>query len=79
MSFKNSSPAVNLSLLCSDSSGPVHRSVGLHSADIWSSLSGQSVANMEEANKLVGAGKKYLVMGKVVEAVSALQEACDLL
>uniref|UniRef100_A0A3Q3A8F2 Nuclear autoantigenic sperm protein n=1 Tax=Kryptolebias marmoratus TaxID=37003 RepID=A0A3Q3A8F2_KRYMA len=34
---------------------------------------------MEEANKLVGAGKKYLVTGKVVEAVSALQEACDLL
>lgn len=55
------------------------RSVWLHSAGSLSSLSGQSVANMEEANKLVGAGKKFLVMGKVVEAVSALQEACDLL
>jgi len=34
---------------------------------------------MEEANKLIGAGKKHLVMGKVVEAVSALQEACGML
>lgn len=34
---------------------------------------------MEEANKLIGAGKKNLVMGKVVEAVSALQEACGML
>ncbi|PWA17558.1 hypothetical protein CCH79_00011313 [Gambusia affinis] len=34
---------------------------------------------MEEANKLVGTGKKYLVTGKVVEAVSALQEACGML
>uniref|UniRef100_A0A3Q2QQD1 Nuclear autoantigenic sperm protein n=1 Tax=Fundulus heteroclitus TaxID=8078 RepID=A0A3Q2QQD1_FUNHE len=34
---------------------------------------------MEEANKLVGSGKKYLVMGKVVEAVSSLQEACGML
>ncbi|XP_038130202.1 nuclear autoantigenic sperm protein-like [Cyprinodon tularosa] len=34
---------------------------------------------MEEANKLVGTGKKYLVMGKVVEAVSSLQEACGML
>ncbi|XP_053294921.1 histone-binding protein N1/N2 isoform X2 [Pleuronectes platessa] len=34
---------------------------------------------MEEANKLVGTGKKHLVMGKVVEAVSALQEACGML
>lgn len=38
-----------------------------------------SVANMEEANKLIGAGKKHLVMGKVVDAVSALQEACGML
>ena len=38
-----------------------------------------SVANMEEANKLIGSGKKHLVMGKVVEAVSALQEACGML
>lgn len=37
------------------------------------------VADMEEANKLIGAGKKHLVMGKVVEAVSALQEACGML
>ncbi|KAI3375196.1 hypothetical protein L3Q82_021697, partial [Scortum barcoo] len=36
-------------------------------------------ANMEEANKLIGTGKKHLVMGKVVEAVSALQEACGML
>uniref|UniRef100_A0A8D0CQH0 Tetratricopeptide SHNi-TPR domain-containing protein n=1 Tax=Sander lucioperca TaxID=283035 RepID=A0A8D0CQH0_SANLU len=34
---------------------------------------------MEEANKLIGTGKKHLVMGKVVEAVSALQEACGML
>uniref|UniRef100_A0A3Q3VKG5 Tetratricopeptide SHNi-TPR domain-containing protein n=1 Tax=Mola mola TaxID=94237 RepID=A0A3Q3VKG5_MOLML len=34
---------------------------------------------MEEANKLIGAGKKHLVMGKVVDAVSALQEACGML
>ncbi|XP_029381277.1 histone-binding protein N1/N2-like [Echeneis naucrates] len=34
---------------------------------------------MEEANKLIGEGKKHLVMGKVVEAVGALQEACGLL
>ncbi|CAF96351.1 unnamed protein product [Tetraodon nigroviridis] len=34
---------------------------------------------MEEANKLVGAGKKHLVMGKVVEAVNSLQEACGIL
>ncbi|XP_053739500.1 histone-binding protein N1/N2-like [Synchiropus splendidus] len=34
---------------------------------------------MEEANKLIGAGKKHLVMGKAVEAVSVLQEACGLL
>uniref|UniRef100_A0A665VKP9 Histone-binding protein N1/N2-like n=1 Tax=Echeneis naucrates TaxID=173247 RepID=A0A665VKP9_ECHNA len=33
---------------------------------------------MEEANKLIGEGKKHLVMGKVVEAVGALQEACGL-
>lgn len=38
-----------------------------------------SVANMEEANKLIGTGKKHLVMGKAVEAVSALQEACGML
>ncbi|XP_029309652.1 nuclear autoantigenic sperm protein-like isoform X2 [Cottoperca gobio] len=34
---------------------------------------------MEEANKLIGTGKKHLVMGKVVEAVGALQEACGML
>ncbi|KAM9845429.1 histone-binding protein N1/N2-like [Aulostomus maculatus] len=34
---------------------------------------------MEVANKLIGDGKKKLVMGKVVEAVGALQEACGLL
>lgn len=36
-------------------------------------------ANMEEANKLIGAGKKHLVMGKVVEAVASLQEASGML
>ncbi|XP_076001010.1 histone-binding protein N1/N2-like [Genypterus blacodes] len=34
---------------------------------------------MEEANKLIGAGKKYLVLGKAVEAVDVLQDACGLL
>ncbi|KAM8727896.1 nuclear autoantigenic sperm protein-like isoform 1-T3 [Acanthopagrus schlegelii] len=34
---------------------------------------------MEEANKLIGTGKKHLVMGKVVEAVNVLQEACGML
>lgn len=34
---------------------------------------------MEEANKLIGEGKKHLVMGKVVEAVGSLQEACGML
>ncbi|XP_034411185.1 histone-binding protein N1/N2-like [Cyclopterus lumpus] len=34
---------------------------------------------MEEANKLIGTGKKHLVMGKVVEAVGSLQEACGML
>ena len=38
-----------------------------------------SKVNMEEANKLIGAGKKHLVMGKVVEAVNSLQEACGML
>ncbi|XP_034039712.1 histone-binding protein N1/N2-like isoform X2 [Thalassophryne amazonica] len=34
---------------------------------------------MEEANKLLGSGKKHLVMGEVVEAVRLLQEACSIL
>ncbi|CAL9688959.1 unnamed protein product [Knipowitschia caucasica] len=34
---------------------------------------------MEEANKLIGLGKKHLVMGQVVEAVNSLQEACGML
>ncbi|KAM9791075.1 histone-binding protein N1/N2-like isoform X2 [Syngnathus typhle] len=34
---------------------------------------------MEEAYKLIGAGKKQLVLGKAVEAVSSLQEACGIL
>lgn len=38
-----------------------------------------STSNMEEANKLIGAGKKHLVMGKAVEAVNSLQEACEVL
>uniref|UniRef100_A0A3B4A1N2 Tetratricopeptide SHNi-TPR domain-containing protein n=1 Tax=Periophthalmus magnuspinnatus TaxID=409849 RepID=A0A3B4A1N2_9GOBI len=42
---------------------------------IYTSLAG----NMEEANKLIGLGKKHLVMGKVVEAVNTLQEACSML
>ncbi|XP_071372845.1 histone-binding protein N1/N2-like [Centroberyx affinis] len=34
---------------------------------------------MEEANKMIGTGKKHLVMGKAVEAVNVLQEACGML
>ncbi|XP_069020594.1 histone-binding protein N1/N2-like isoform X2 [Embiotoca jacksoni] len=34
---------------------------------------------MEEAHQLLGTGKRHLVMGKVVEAVSALQESCAML
>lgn len=34
---------------------------------------------MDEANKLIGTGKKHLVMGKAVEAVSVLQQACGML
>uniref|UniRef100_A0A8C6U7I2 Nuclear autoantigenic sperm protein n=1 Tax=Neogobius melanostomus TaxID=47308 RepID=A0A8C6U7I2_9GOBI len=38
-----------------------------------------NLSNMEEANKLIGLGKKHLVMGKAVEAVNTLQDACSLL
>ncbi|KAL0966288.1 hypothetical protein UPYG_G00293420 [Umbra pygmaea] len=34
---------------------------------------------MEEASKLIGAGKRHLVMGDVVSAVNVLQEACGML
>lgn len=34
---------------------------------------------MEEANRLLGAGKKFLVTGKVVEAEKSLQKACSML
>ncbi|XP_021469385.2 nuclear autoantigenic sperm protein [Oncorhynchus mykiss] len=34
---------------------------------------------MEEANKLIGTGKRHLVMGDVVSAVNYLQEACGML
>lgn len=34
---------------------------------------------MEEAKKLIGAGNKHLVMGDVVSAVSAFQDACGML
>lgn len=34
---------------------------------------------MEQAKKLIGAGKKLLVMGNVVEAVNSLQQACRML
>jgi len=34
---------------------------------------------MEEANKLVGSGKRHLVMGDPVAAVNVLQEACGML
>ncbi|KAM6918267.1 histone-binding protein N1/N2-like [Xenentodon cancila] len=34
---------------------------------------------MEEASKLVGAGKKFVVTGRPVEAVNVLQEACAML
>jgi len=34
---------------------------------------------MEEADRLIGAGKKHLVMGNAVAAAGALQEACGML
>lgn len=34
---------------------------------------------MDEAKKLIGAGKKHLVMGDVVSAVNVLQDACRVL
>nr|XP_046176615.1 nuclear autoantigenic sperm protein-like isoform X2 [Oncorhynchus gorbuscha] len=34
---------------------------------------------MEEANKVIGTGKRHLVMGDVVSAVNYLQEACGML
>ncbi|XP_010738839.1 histone-binding protein N1/N2 isoform X2 [Larimichthys crocea] len=34
---------------------------------------------MEEAKKLIGTGKKHLVMGDVVSAVSVFQDACSML
>ncbi|XP_049604176.1 histone-binding protein N1/N2 [Syngnathus scovelli] len=34
---------------------------------------------MEEAQRLIGAGKKQLVMGKAAEAVGTLQDACGIL
>lgn len=40
----------------------------LHSSDV-----------MDEAKKLIGAGKKHLVMGDVVSAVNVLQDACRVL
>lgn len=43
------------------------------------SLSLTMAANMEVANKLIGDGRKHLVMGRVVEAVASLQEASSML
>ncbi|CAI5637175.1 unnamed protein product [Oreochromis niloticus] len=40
---------------------------------------GSSVEVMEEAKKLIGTGKRHLVMGDVVSAVSVFQEACGML
>ncbi|KAM6948693.1 histone-binding protein N1/N2-like [Aplochiton taeniatus] len=34
---------------------------------------------MDEANKLVGTGKRHLVMGDIVSAVNVLQDACSIL
>lgn len=34
---------------------------------------------MDDAKKLIGAGKKHLVMGDVVSAVNVLQDACRVL
>lgn len=48
-------------------------------AELTDCFSPSGVVNMEEANKLIGTGKKHLVMGKVVEAVSTLQEASGML
>lgn len=42
-------------------------------------LSLSMAANMEEASKLIGHGRKHLVMGRVVEAVASLQEASSML
>ncbi|XP_017275876.1 nuclear autoantigenic sperm protein isoform X3 [Kryptolebias marmoratus] len=38
-----------------------------------------SVDVMEEAKKLIGTGKRHLVMGDVVSAVSVFQDACSML
>lgn len=34
---------------------------------------------MEEAKKLIGTGKRHLVMGDVVSAVGVFQDACGML
>nr|XP_061831605.1 histone-binding protein N1/N2-like isoform X1 [Nerophis lumbriciformis] len=38
-----------------------------------------SVDVMEEANKLIGTGNRHLVMGDIVSAVAAFQDACGML
>ncbi|XP_061883879.1 nuclear autoantigenic sperm protein isoform X2 [Entelurus aequoreus] len=38
-----------------------------------------SVYVMEEANKLIGTGNRHLVMGDIVSAVAAFQDACGML
>ncbi|XP_039887447.1 histone-binding protein N1/N2-like isoform X5 [Simochromis diagramma] len=40
---------------------------------------GSSVEVLEEAKKLIGTGKRHLVMGDVVSAVNVFQEACSML
>ncbi|TKS74109.1 Nuclear autoantigenic sperm protein [Collichthys lucidus] len=43
------------------------------------SSSASTADAMEEARKLIGTGKKHLVMGDVVSAVSVFQDACSML
>uniref|UniRef100_A0A8C7QTN9 Nuclear autoantigenic sperm protein n=1 Tax=Oncorhynchus mykiss TaxID=8022 RepID=A0A8C7QTN9_ONCMY len=51
-----------------------------HSKMTWLSMFSSSCKMvMEEANKLIGTGKRHLVMGDVVSAVNYLQEACGML
>lgn len=45
----------------------------------WYWLTVSLQVDMEEADKLIGTGKRHLVMGKAVEAVNVLQEACGML
>lgn len=46
---------------------------------LFVSPSCSSVDVMEEAKKLIGTGKRHLVMGDVVSAVNVFQDACSVL